>query len=243
MQKLKIGIVEDELLIARSIKEVLEQLDYDFTETAISYTEALQMIAQENPDVLLLDITLSGKKDGIDVAEYVNQKHQMPFIFLTANSDLATINRAKAVKPHAYLVKPFVKEELFAAIEIAFSNYSGNRNGHTHLQQSTKINDSLFIKDNHTFIKLHFTEIAYIESDENYVKVHTTNGKHIMIRSTFSDFLKQLPPEMFFKTSRSFAVQLALIEKVEPSEVLIGAAKIPLSKAQREPLYQTLGLK
>lgn len=243
MNRLKIGIVEDELLIARSIQEVLEELNYSYTESAISYTEAIRMIENEMPDILLLDIRLSGKKDGVDVASYVNEHFKIPIIFLTANSDSATINRVKAVKPHAYLVKPFIKEELYAAIEIAFSNYSNNVVQQSQPSNSTKINNALFIRENHAFTKLLFTEIVCVESDENYVKIHTVGGKSIMIRSTFTDFLKQLPEGLFFKTGRSHSVQISMIEKVEPTELHIGNIKIPLSKTQKEELYKILGIK
>jgi DNA-binding LytR/AlgR family response regulator len=126
MTTLKIGVVEDELIIARTILGTLDELGYGYCGPAINYTEAMEMLDRDKPDLLLLDIQLSGKKDGIDVARRLNEQYHLPFIFLTANSDGETIERAKAVKPPAYIVKPFTKEELFAAIEIAFSNFSGN---------------------------------------------------------------------------------------------------------------------
>ncbi len=95
MSALKIGVVEDELVIARTILGTLEELGYSYCGPAISYTEAIEMLESNKPDLLLLDIQLSGKKDGIDVAEKVNELYPMPFIFLTANSDAETIDRAK----------------------------------------------------------------------------------------------------------------------------------------------------
>ena len=109
MSKIKIGIVEDEMLIALGISEALKELGYDVTEVANSYTEALEMIVNEKPDILLLDIQLSGHKDGIDLAWKIKNDFQIPFIFLTANADLATVERAKNVSPQAYLIKPFRK--------------------------------------------------------------------------------------------------------------------------------------
>src|SRR5919198_3115548 len=126
MSILKIGVVEDELIIARTILGTLQELGYECCGPAINYTEAMEMLEQNKPDLLLLDIQLSGKKDGIDVAQKLNELYQVPFIFLTSNSDGETIDRAKKVNPHAYIVKPFTKEELFAAIEIAFSNFTGH---------------------------------------------------------------------------------------------------------------------
>jgi DNA-binding response OmpR family regulator len=127
MTVLKIGVVEDELVIARTILSSLDELGYAHCGPAISYTEAIEMFDNDRPDLVLLDIQLAGRKDGFDVAEKINEVYNVPFIFLTANSDFETIDRAKEVKPHAYIVKPFTKEELYAAIEIAFSNFTGSQ--------------------------------------------------------------------------------------------------------------------
>ena len=99
MSILKIGVVEDELVIGRTIVNTLNELGYLHCGPAISYTEAIEMLEQDKPDLLLLDIQLSGKKDGIDVAEKLNELYQVPFIFLTANSDGETIDRPIAPSP------------------------------------------------------------------------------------------------------------------------------------------------
>src|SRR6478672_1363157 len=159
MKGLNVGIVEDELVIARTILGTLEELGYSHCGPAINYTEAMEMLEQNKPDLVLLDIQLSGKKDGIDVAQKVNELYQIPFIFLTANSDGETIDRAKKVKPHAYIVKPFTKEELYAAIEISFSNFTGNRKSeksqHT---DSYHTKNYMFVRDGYVFRKIFFNE-------------------------------------------------------------------------------------
>ena len=86
MSKIKIGVVEDELIIADSICSTLRQLGYDTTEPATSYTEALSMIENEKPDLMLLDINLAGSKDGIQLAAEIKARYDLPFIFLTANT-------------------------------------------------------------------------------------------------------------------------------------------------------------
>src|SRR4051812_22124930 len=103
MANIKVGIVEDEMIIAEGIVQALEQLGYEPTEPATSYTDALEMIEAERPDILLVDIQLSGKKDGIDLAWKIKEDYNIPFIFLTASSDPATVERAKLICPPAYL--------------------------------------------------------------------------------------------------------------------------------------------
>ncbi len=239
---IKIGIVEDELLIAEKIKTILTNIGYNICEPVTNFDDAIDMIHAEKPDMLLLDINIDGKKDGIDIASYVNEKFELPFIFLTANSDAASIQRAKEVKPLAYLVKPFTKDELYTSIEIAFNNYSQLKNTGTEKTVSSKQKDFIFIRDSHRFIKIMFDDIVYIESQENYVKVFTTDKKNAIVRSTFNDFLSQLPSQKFTRTHRSFAVQFGLIEKIDPTEVAAYGFKIPVSNTYRKELYSLLGI-
>ena len=106
MSTLKIGIVEDELIIANLIANTLKKIGYQTTKIASTYNEALEMLDAEKPDVVLLDIQIKGSKDGIELAHTINTNYNIPFIFLTANADAATLERAKATNPPAFLVLP-----------------------------------------------------------------------------------------------------------------------------------------
>lgn len=199
------------------------------------------MIQQDKPDIILLDINLGGEKDGIDIATEINSHYHVPFIFLIANSDGATIERAKKVKPFAYLVKPFTKDELFACIEIAFNNYSRFTKP---VEQTTALNHNyIFIRDNHRFVKLLFENIVYFESRDNYIEIHTTDKKKIITRHTLSDFLEQLPAGKFYRTHRSFAINTNLIDNIENTDVFVAGIKVPMSSTYRDGLFQLLGIK
>ncbi|MEO8766043.1 MAG: LytTR family transcriptional regulator DNA-binding domain-containing protein [Ginsengibacter sp.] len=243
MSDLKIGIVEDELVIARTILNTLDELGYSHCGPAINYTEAMEMLDNCKPDLLLLDIQLSGKKDGINVAQKVNELYQLPFIFLTANSDAETIDRAKRVKPHAYIVKPFSKEELFAAIEIAFSNFSGARDNTKPGDPGTyPAKDCMFVKDGYVFRKIFFNEILYLESDANYVTVHLQSQKKVMLRSTLNDLIEQMNQKNFFRIHRSYSVNINKIEDIFPTEITIQGVTIPVGKSYKDELFKVLGI-
>ena len=240
MAGIKIGIVEDEIVIARTIENTLETLGYNYCGPADNYTEALEMIADEKPDLLLLDVNLSGKKDGIDVATKVNELYNIPFIFLTAFSDMTTIQRAKLVKPHAYMVKPFTQQELYASIEIALANFSANKNSQA---QNIHLNkDFAFFKDGQIFHKVFYSDISYLESDDNYSLIYLENGKKIMIRTAFNELIQSLPTTLFVRTHRCFAINIDKIKAIEPFEILIGTQKIPVSKVHKEEVWRKIGL-
>ena len=243
MSLLKIGIVEDELVIARTIINTLDELGYLHYGPSINYTEAIQMLEDQQPDLLLLDIQLSGKKDGFDVAQKINELYQIPFIFLTANSDADTIDRAKRVKPHAYIVKPFSKEELFAAIEIAFSNFTGNSvDDKTGIAASYHTKDFMFVKDGYVFRKIFLNDLLYISSEANYITLFLKAEKKVMMRSTLNDFMAQLDPNIFIRIHRSYSVNINHVDNIFSTELNIQTTKIPIGKSYKEALYKSLGL-
>ncbi|OQP44226.1 hypothetical protein A4H97_33265 [Niastella yeongjuensis] len=243
MSALKIGVVEDELVIARLILGTLDELGYSHCGPAINYTETIEMLEHNKPDLLLLDIQLSGKKDGIDVAQKVNEQYPMPFIFLTANSDAETIDRAKKVKPHAYIVKPFSKEDLFVAIEIAFNNFSGKQTSQPEATNSWQGKDHIFLKDGHIFRKIFLHEILYLESSANYVTVHLQSQKKVMARSTINDLVEQLDQKNFIRVHRSYSVNINKIENILPTEILLQGISIPIGKSYKDDLFKALGIK
>ncbi len=123
MKKMKVGIVEDEMIIAETIALALKKLGYLPTQPAFSYESAISMLESEKPDIVLLDINLNDELDGVDLAHYINANYSLPIIFLTANSDRNTIERSKQTRPNAFIVKPFSNDDLFSAIEIALFNH------------------------------------------------------------------------------------------------------------------------
>jgi DNA-binding LytR/AlgR family response regulator len=242
MAAIKVGIVEDEMLIAQGISNALTQLGYEATEPAVSYTEALKMIESEQPDILLLDIQLSGKKDGIDLAWKIREDYDIPFIFLTANSDSATVERAKKLCPPAYLVKPFNKDELYTSIEICLHNFSEAQEKRETLEKGNYIiKDCLFIKQGQHFHKVRIEDILYLESDNVYIYVHTCKGK-FLVRSTIPNYVDLIGARNFFRVHRSFAVNTNHIETINADSVFINNIEIPIGKVYRDELLSYLRL-
>jgi len=123
----KIGVVEDEMIIAESICLALRKLNFEVVGPALNCDDAIQMLAEESPDLIILDIELNDTRDGIELGEFVNRHYEIPIVILTANSDIRTIERAKPIRPSAFLAKPFRKEDLHSAVEIALSNHHSTK--------------------------------------------------------------------------------------------------------------------
>ena len=128
MSKIKILIVEDEPVIAENISLYLDNNDFEVSGIAYDSEDAMQQLKENTPDAVLLDINLESDTDGIDIARYIQEHYQLPFIFLTSYSDRSTLERAKQVKPSGYIVKPFNERTLLASLEIAISNHAEEAN-------------------------------------------------------------------------------------------------------------------
>jgi len=240
MSNLKIGIVEDEMIIAEALSAMLQSIGYEIPEPASNYHEAIELIENEKPDLVLLDINLSSHLSGIDLAKTISEKYKLPYIFLTANTDAATVDLAKAVKPMAYLAKPITKDQLYSAIEIAIHNFNMSKQ----TSPSSPSNDNtLFIKDGYTFRKIDYTEITHLESDSNYVIVHLLNGSKLLSRSTMTTFLEQLPSTIFLRIHRSFAVNKFHIKSIHTNEVLtLNKKTLPLGKNYKDTFLYAMGV-
>lgn len=240
MKPLKIGIVEDDLLIAESIAVTLQQIGYLATIPVQTYAGALQMIETESPDLLLVDIILKGDKDGIDLAETVNKRYNIPFIFLTANSDAATVSRAKEVNPSAYLVKPFNENDLFSSIEIAFSNFNTLHQAENRMgKPANKLDGSVFVKEGEVFLKVNLNTVLYIESDNVYLHLHTPQ-KHYLVRSKLDDFISEYARGSFVRVHRSYAVNLNFLEAINALTVTVAGKEIPMNKVYRDDLLNVI---
>ncbi|MEQ8540217.1 MAG: ATP-binding protein [Coleofasciculus sp. D1-CHI-01] len=119
MVKAKILVVEDERVVALSIQNRLESLGYIVTANVTSAEAAIAGISQNPPDLVLMDIRLKGKIDGIEAAAQMRQQFQLPVVYLTAYNDEETLERAKLTEPYGYLLKPFESKDLATTIEVA----------------------------------------------------------------------------------------------------------------------------
>lgn len=116
-------IVEDEFVIAANLQENLEALGYRVLDIVSSAAEAVETAMELQPDIVLMDIRLQGEMDGIQAAEQIWNRLQIPIIYVTGHSDRSTLERAKITFPFGYILKPVKGKELYVAIETALNRY------------------------------------------------------------------------------------------------------------------------
>jgi len=117
--KTRVLVVEDEIVVSEDLQQRLVALGFEVVGAADTASDAIRLAISERPDVALMDIMLHGRPDGIDAAEHLRGKLNIPVIYLTAHSDRATLQKARLTDPSGYIVKPFDDEQLLVAIELA----------------------------------------------------------------------------------------------------------------------------
>jgi PAS domain S-box-containing protein len=124
MGNIKIMIVEDEHIVAKEIKQRLEELGYSVSAVTHSGEDAIEIVPVAKPNLVLMDIMLEGEMDGVETARQLRNLYDIPVIYLTAYSDSKTLERAKVTEPFGYIVKPLVDRELHSTIEIAIYKHN-----------------------------------------------------------------------------------------------------------------------
>ncbi len=121
--QLKVLIIEDELIIAKDIKDILVEEGYVITDICSSVAQAKESLNRITPDLALIDINLQGKLPGTEIGKLLLEKDRIPFVYITSYTDTKTIDDVKATRPMGYLVKPFKKIELLIIVELALNNH------------------------------------------------------------------------------------------------------------------------
>lgn len=240
-QPIKILIVEDNVIIADDMQSMLEEIGYEIVDNVIVYEQAVEVLKNNQVDLVLIDIILASDKTGIDLGIHIRENYNIPFIFVTSNSDRATVENAKTVKPNGYLVKPFEQQDLYTSIEIALSsfNYSeksdnGNTDdGEEKLMSNSVLKDSIFVKKQHLYYRIQFGDIQFIKADNVYLEVNTADKK-FLVRSPLKDYLEKLPQNKFYRAHKSYIVNVDHIDAINSKDIMINNTLIPISKEFKE---------
>ena len=237
MKSLNIHIIEDEPLIAETIKTILENENHNITGISLRGKDAIFDIENLKPDLVLVDIMIKGDMDGIEIVTYLKKNLEIPFIFLTSLSDEKTLERVKATNPSGFIVKPFNENTLMANIELAYHKYE---NTQSEISVNTE-SDSFFIKNKGELVKVLQSDILFFEAYDNYCNLYTSEKKHLLSH-TMKKVEEKLPSSIFLKVHRSYIINFSKIDSIHDGYIFIENHKIPYSKSHKNQLMQKLNL-
>jgi DNA-binding LytR/AlgR family response regulator len=212
MKRVKIYILEDEIITQELIKQTLENLQFKVCGMATNAEIALKEIELLKPDIAILDIRVEGVQTGI----WLGNQLSIPFIYLTAFNDIETIKKAITSKPAGYLIKPFNNNDLFIAVELALSKIKNTA--------------QIIIKDKDRNIVVLEEHILFAKKEDQYLTLYFKDSEKL-IRSSIKDFLGQLNSTSFLQVHRSYVINKNYITAFNNKEITINNSSIPISKS------------
>lgn len=226
---INILIVEDERLIGTYIKLTLEKHGYQVIDILDNFEDTVEYLNKFDVDLVLLDITINGSKNGIDIANHLNNNRKTPFIFISSHFDEETLNEAVSMNPSGYIVKPFLEIDIYATVKVVSNQ----------ILQSTHKNNVISLEDGNKVYRVKQDDILYIKSEGNYVKVYC-NDQALMIRQTLKHIKTLLDPSYFVQIHKSYLANISHIKSFSNLQVVVQNQKLPVGRAYKLNLIQNL---
>ncbi len=225
--KYKILIVEDEILVATDIQESLESLGYTVQGMVDTGLKAIDAVEKELPDLILMDINLKGEMTGIEAAKMISKNSDVPIIYLTANADIDTVNKAKVALPYGYIIKPFTDKDLQTNIEIAIFKFA---NDVKLKMESEQFNTFFDLKDhskNQIIVhgvkgleKININEVYFIEKENDQSIIHLADDEVVTSKS-FAELTGLFPQKYFVQVSKYYVINTLKVFAVKYPEIIM----------------------
>jgi len=217
----RILIIEDELFVRIGIKDLLELKNYKVFDTGCG-KDGLVIAEEELPDLIICDIMMP-EMDGYSVLKKISENETLaaiPFIFLTAKTDMADLRYGMNLGADDYIVKPFLAKDLYKAIEVRINKNEKNKKSIEVKPQSEKpetknLEEHLFITEGNKpqFIKIQ--DIECITAFNEYTNVYVCNSKKFVIRKSLREWESVLPDSMFIRIHRSTIINYEHVDRIE----------------------------
>jgi DNA-binding LytR/AlgR family response regulator len=249
MKAVSVLIVEDKAIIAENLKISLEEAGYRVAGNVTSGERALEALAQELPDIVLMDIQLAGKMDGIQTTEQIKKIADVPVIYITDFSDRATIDRAKHTYPAAYLLKPFKAHDLLIAIDIALYNASSGKPAQAAKTEKPSdtiltLKDRIFVKEKDAWQRINLDDVLWIEADGSYCEIRTKQKSYVQAIS-LKVFSQKVIHPMLVRVHRSLMVNIDKITSIKGNQLFMDESKdkeILVSESYRDEVHKRFPL-
>jgi DNA-binding LytR/AlgR family response regulator len=249
MSKTNVLVVEDESIVSKDIQHSLKKLGYNVVGAASTGERAIELALEAKPDIVLMDIMLKGEMNGIEAADEIRSKINIPVIYLTAYADEGTLSRAKVTEPYGYIIKPFKEIDIHTSIEMAIYKHKKEKEIRKErdmlysLVENKDNRDFIFVKSNSRLIKLKNEDIYFVEALKDYVVINALNTRYT-IHSTMKDIESKLPKEDFIRVHRSFIVRLDKIAAIEQPNLILENDKkvIPIGGSYRDELNSRINM-
>lgn len=239
---LKLLIVEDEIITATDLKETLEKYSFQIIGIAKNSNEAKNILGSQLPDIALIDVQLkNSQENGIEIARYLKNEYNLPFVFLTANSETQTFQKAKELEPAAYLLKPYRHKELAFQIELAYQHYFANKQGKSDPYKA----DDLYLPYNKGHQRINKNDVILLQAGGAYVNVYLKDvAKPFMFSMNLGYISQFFNQKNFVQVSRSSLINLNFLERFDAENIYLKGIKdkVSLSQNRKQEFMQRVAV-
>jgi two-component system response regulator LytT len=230
---IRVLIIEDDPITCLDLKEILESNGLQVAGTSDTFERGYEVFFNEKPDLLLVDVNLDSQKDGIQLVEQLQKEtYLFPVVFLTANSDYETKERAYKTNPAVFLTKPFRESDLINSLELAFHNFSK-----TQKEKHTK--KAFYIKTNHNYSKVMEVDILFIKAEGSYCRIITADREYV-ISKNLTNCEQELNFDHFIRVHRSYLVNSKKIASVDTQNLYIDGNAIPIGRNYKKSVLEII---
>ena len=238
--KTKILLVEDNENLSENVREILTIQGYEVADILDKAEEALTKIEKHLPDLILLDIQLSGKKNGIDLAEELRDSMNIPIVFLTSSSGKDIVKKVSHIKPDGFITKPFTAESMITSIELALQTYTPvSRNASKIVGTDMQVTSEIFIRENGWLKKIITSDIEWIKAEGSYTHIFV-KGKQYTLRNTVKEVIQKLPQNQFARIHKSYIVNMKKVDALSSTAVKIENIEIPVGRNYYQGLLKNI---
>ncbi|GAA4439586.1 hypothetical protein GCM10023091_22000 [Ravibacter arvi] len=241
MEPIKILIIEDNLMTAADIRGYMEDAGHTVTGVARNQKEAVRLVKNDPPDLLIADITLGEVEDGgIKAVKEILDQHWAPVIYLTARTDDEMVNKGAETAPSAYLFKPFRAEELAIQVRLAYENFTGRPEPS---RGETIGEDSFYFPFKTGHLRVKTDEILFLKALGYCTELHLVRQKAPQVIGTNLGKLERyFTKPNFIRLSKSLFINLDHLRQIERDCIYMGddRVEVKISEANRRGLMKKL---
>ncbi len=217
IKKVKILIVDDDIIIAETLSFYLRELGVKFIKMAHDEAAAMENINLWMPDIVLLDIRLDQKEEGLTIGKILSEQKMIPYMYITAHSDLKLVQKIIKTNPNGYLTKPINKASLIVAFHTLLDI----------VENKNKVVLNFLKKDD---ISIQTEDIIYFQASGNYWELVSYKGRQLL-RSNYDEIMKELSEKKFQRIHRSYIVNLSAITDMSATKAkMINGQLLPVSR-------------
>ncbi|MEP3389522.1 MAG: LytTR family transcriptional regulator DNA-binding domain-containing protein [Reichenbachiella sp.] len=220
-----------------SLSDIIQEFGNDQPHAEIKELEQRLLDKSSTHATAKLNVLLSGEDKGIELANRLADKLNIPFVLINSNGMDHSTAEASITIPDNYLNES--SQQILETLSKSLAREATQTFDKTENRSSHRLTNSIFIKDNFNYIKVFFDQIDFVKSDGNYIEIHWANRVSVL-KKTMKSFEEKASRQAFFQVHRSYLINLNKVTRIGPAHAYLGEYKIPLSKGKKEQLIEML---